>query len=282
MQNPHKDRELAGQLWNKPLADDAVFLSHFQTFGFAVLRQFFETNALVEEIDRVLHDGILPSSGRIRGAVTSFQYVPMMTAETPMSLSLLDRTEGVAKILLRCPVLPTRAKAVRYSGDTSWHADSVVPIASVGCAAYLECLEAESGALRVLPGSHGPEFSDAICALGTGIAAQTLPAHVVSTEPGDLIVFDEHLFHASCGGGVRRQWRVDFVSDPRTVKAEELAKTYYGGIFPSNWDGGYDVERYPSYGSDWQGSGRASVLRLNQLGVYELANRQEAFMRSMR
>jgi hypothetical protein len=41
-----------------------------------------------------------------------------------------------------------------------------------------------------------------------------LPAHVIETEPGDLIVIDEHLFHASSGGAVRRQWRVDYLPVP--------------------------------------------------------------------
>ncbi|PYP86855.1 MAG: hypothetical protein DMF61_11655 [Blastocatellia bacterium AA13] len=91
--------------------------------------------------------------------MAKFQYVPMMTAETPMSLSLLDRAEVVAKMILDCAVLATRAKAVRYSGDTSWHTDSVIPISSVGFAAYLEPLGTDNGALRVLPGSHRPEFS---------------------------------------------------------------------------------------------------------------------------
>jgi len=65
-----------------------------------------------------------------------------------MSLSLLDRAEVVAKMILDCAVLPTRAKAERYSGDTSWHTDSVIPISSVGFAAYLEpqlwCMRTES------------------------------------------------------------------------------------------------------------------------------------------
>jgi hypothetical protein len=262
-------------------ASEAIDLLHFRTFGFVVLRQFFDPICLAEEIDQVLRDGVAPSSG-VLGGVTSFQYVPMMTARTPMSLSLLDLAEVVARIVLDCPVLPTRAKAVRYSGDTSWHTDSVLPVASVGFAAYLEPLGADNGALRVLPGSHRPEFSEAIRALGTGIAARSLPAHVVTTEPGDMIVFDEHLFHSSFGGGVRRQWRVDYVSDPMSAEAESHTRSYFSGIFPSDWDGGYDVERYPSYGPDWQNSGRASVTRLEKLGVYELASRQEEFMRSIR
>ena len=52
----------------------------FRTFGFVVLRQFFDPNPLAAEIDRVMRDGLvsaLSSGGEIR-----FEYVPMMTAGT--------------------------------------------------------------------------------------------------------------------------------------------------------------------------------------------------------
>jgi hypothetical protein len=207
----------------------------------------------------------------------------MMTAETPNSLLLLDRAEAVATNLLGGPVLPTRAKGVRYRGNTPWHVDSFFPVVSLGVAAYLEPVGADSGALRVLPGSHHPDFAKALHALGVnGMAAEMLPAHVIDTEPGDMILFDEHLFHASFGGETRRQWRVDYVRDPGDTAAEENTRAYFAGIYPRDWYGGYDVDRYPSYGTDWRGSQRTSVARLDALGVYELAARQEAFARANR
>jgi Phytanoyl-CoA dioxygenase (PhyH) len=253
----------------------------FRTFGFVVLRQFFDPSPLAAEIDRVMHDGLVSdvsNSGEIR-----FQYVPMMTGGTPVSLSLLDRVEAVAAALLGGPVLPTRAKGVRYCGNTPWHTDSAFPLASVGFVAYLEPIGAESGALRVLPGSHHPELGDAIRALGAvGMEAPALPAHVVVTEPGDMILLDEHLFHASFGGGTRRQWRVDYVNAPVGAEAENHTKSYFASIYPPDWDGGYDVDRYPSYGPDWRDSSRPTVPKLEALGVYELAATQEAFARSRR
>jgi Phytanoyl-CoA dioxygenase (PhyH) len=252
----------------------------FRTFGFVVLRQFFDPSALAAEIDRVMSDGLVADvSG---SGETRFQYVPMMTAETPVSLSLLDRVEAVAAVLLGGPVIPTRAKGTRYFGNTPWHTDSALPLASVGFVTYLEPLGVENGALRVLPGSHHPEFGDAVRALGaTGMAAPALPAHVVVTEPGDMILLDEHLFHASVGGRTRRQWRVDYVKVPVGTEAETHAKSYFASIYPPDWNGGYDVDRYPSYGPDWRNSSRAAVAQLEALGVYELAATQEAFTRSM-
>jgi hypothetical protein len=256
---------------------------HFRTFGFVVIRQLFDARLIAAEIDHVMQHGRKSSFEASPSAQIHFQYVPMMTAETPASLALLDRTETIAATLLASPVLPTRAKGVRYSGNTAWHTDSDLPIASLGIVTYFESLGEESGALRVLPGSHRAEFSTSLRSLGiAGKPAETLPSHAILSEPGDIIVFDEHLFHASFGGQPRRQWRVDFIADPATAEAEEQARVYFRELYCPDWDGGYDVDLYPSYGSDWLHSRRSAVARLKALGVYELAAKQEAFARSGR
>jgi hypothetical protein len=264
--------------WGSLMDFDSASRDAFWTFGFAVLRQFFDPQPLATEIDRVMDDALdadVSRTGDIR-----FQYVPMMTAETPISLQLLDRVEAVAASVFGASVLPTRAKGVRYSGNTPWHIDSALPLASVGFLAYFETLGADNGALRVLPGSHHTDFRDALRRRGVdGSSDLTLPAHVIATEPGDLILLHEHVFHSSHGGGTRRQWRVDFLSAPASVEAEALAKSYFAGIYPPDWDGGYDVDRYPSYGTAWRDSNRPSAARLEALGVYALAATQEAFTR---
>jgi len=249
-----------------------------ETFGFVVLRQFFDPGPLAAEIDKVMANGILrdvPERGDIR-----FQYVPMMTAQTPVSLSLLDRAETVAAVVFGGPVLPTRAKGTRYYGETPWHTDSDLPLRSVGFLAYLDPVGADSGALRVIPGSHHEQFGEAIRGIGaTCLRDPSLPGHVVATEPGDMVLLDERILHASFGGGIRRQWRVDYLSAPAETEVI-LTKSYFARIYTPNWDGGYDVDRYPSYGPDWRESSRTVVARLERLGVYELATTQEAFMRS--
>jgi hypothetical protein len=252
-----------------------------RTFGFVVIRQFFEAAPLADEIDRVLRPGSA-SQQVAHYSGLNFQYVPMMTAETPASLSLLDRAGALAEALLGGPVLPTRAKGVRYIGNTPWHTDSESPIKSIGFIAYCESLNAENGALRVLPGSHYGEYRDAIRALGATVERTVAapPAHVIETEPGDLILMDEHLFHASSGGAVRRQWRADYLRVPTDADAEKHTRAYFENIYPADWDGGYDVDRYPSYGFDWRNSGRPSAAQLERLGVYDMAARQEAFTRS--
>ena len=279
VQSAHLTMPSAPKTYAPSMEIGAFGVAYFRTFGFVVLRHAFDPRPLAEEIERVMRDGLVPGS-RGSGSENRFNYVPMMTAETPVSLSMLDGAEAIAANLLGGTVLPTRAKGVRYCGNTPWHTDTSFPIASVGFAAYLDPLGEQDGALRVLPGSHRRELGDAIHALGgVGMDATSLPAHVVVTEPGDVIAFDEHLFHASFGGGTRLQWRADYVRDPEGAEAESQTKSYFESIYPHDWDGGYDVDRYPSYGPDWRDSGRLSVARLGALGVYELAERQESFVR---
>src|SRR5262249_32620664 len=100
-----------------------------------------------DEIDRVMREG-LPSQNAMDYHGIRFQYVPMMTAETRVSLSLLDSAGALLATLLRASFLPTRATRVGYIGDTPWHTDSELPIHSIGCIAYFDSLNAENGALR--------------------------------------------------------------------------------------------------------------------------------------
>jgi hypothetical protein len=201
----------------------------------------------------------------------------MMSERTPVSLSLLDHFAGVAALLLGGPVLPVRAKGVRYFGSTNWHNDSDHPIASVGCACYLEALDADNGALRVLPASHRGGFG-APAPAGRELSAR-LPGLPIETEPGDAIFFDEHLYHASSGGTNRRQWRVDYVLDPVDAAQEAAARNYFASIFVPGWDGGYDADLFPTYGAHWRASGRPWLARLEHLGAHDAADAEESAAR---
>jgi hypothetical protein len=101
-----------------------------------------------------------------------------------------------------------------------------------------------------------------------------------------VIVMDEHLWHASLGGRVRRQWRVDYFADPAADPASEAAvreaKAYLADTYPPDWDGGYDSDRYPTYGPYWLASGRPAVARLRQLGAVDLSHAEEAGARAAR
>ncbi len=99
------------------------------TCGFVVLRQFFESRAARGRDRQGL--GRWHPQGRPRARDIRFQYVPMMTAETPVSLSLLDRAGAVAAAVFDAAI-PTRAKGTRYRGESLWHRDSDLPLSEPG------------------------------------------------------------------------------------------------------------------------------------------------------
>lgn len=250
-------------------------MENFHQLGFVVLRSAFDPGPLSQEVDRALLDGptnavrVLPQGS---GTVV-FRYLPMMCERTPVSLGLLDQFVVVAADLLERAVLPGRAKGTRFFGDTGWHRDSERDLPSVAFVAYLESLSARNGALQVLAGSHVDrqiKIPDRFAEDGGELG------EVIETEPGDVIVFDEHLIHGSTGGTERRQWRVDFVADSRSAEEEAQIQDYFAQIFPDDRPShGYDASRYPSYGPYWQALDRPWTARLRHLGVYQRAEASE-------
>jgi hypothetical protein len=252
---------------------------HLDTFGFVVLRGFVEPRALSAEFDASMRAAFAdPGHLKAGAAGNEFRYVPTMCERTPVSLSLLRRLAPVASELLGAPVLPSRAKATTYRGSTGWHRDTALPVRSVGFALYLEPLGAADGALRVLPGSHRAEYGATVAAYAA--QAADMPSVAVPTVPGDVIAFDEHLYHASSGGDLRRQWRVDFVAD--VPGGEDALRAYFAGQYSSAWDGGYDVVRFPSYGDHWRTIDPRWNERLGELGAYGAAAAEEAAVRARR
>jgi len=99
--------------------------------------------------------------------------------------------------------------------DTSWHFDAYgTPLDryTVKLSFYLDPLRADSGAIRVIPGTHdhGSWFSrtlqeslyrspDGIREL-YGVDADAIPAWTVENEPGDVIVWSFRTIHASFHG----------------------------------------------------------------------------------
>lgn len=254
----------------QPLSNADV--EHYRSHGFVVLRGVFDPAPLTDEVSEAFAHGFArrgPANVSAEATI-AFRYLPMMSERTPRSLELLDDFVAPAQRLLGSAVLPVRAKAVEYHGASSWHRDSELGVASVGFACYLEPLTGDSGALRIVPGSHrhtqasGPEVA-------------------IDTAPGDVIVLDEHVVHASQGGTVRRQWRVDYVARPASPDEEDIVREYFAAMFSPGWDGGYDLDAYPTYGEHWRSTCAPSVdAALAASGAYAAAAEEEDAARAAR
>jgi hypothetical protein len=130
-----------------------------------------------------------------------------------------------------------------YVGDTDWHPDGRHrELRFIKIAFYLDPVDATSGALRVIPGSHhiGDAYGDSVveAVLGGiapeadaqvaeddydaqraaffekmrtatqrafGVTGDQLPAASLDSNPGDVVVFNHNLCHSSWGGSGRRR-----------------------------------------------------------------------------
>lgn len=103
-----------------------------------------------------------------------------------------------------------------YTGDTRWHSDGYGGrggIRHIKIAFYLDKLDGETGALRVIPGSHriGEPYADELersirnSPELWGVSGRQVPALALDTTPGDILVFNHDLKHAAFGGSQRRR-----------------------------------------------------------------------------
>jgi hypothetical protein len=80
-------------------------------------------------------------------------------------------------------------------------------------ALYLDPLTRDTGALRVIPGSHryGDSYTEALqntlrtSQESLGIHGSEVPAVAIETTPGDVAVFNQNTKHSAWGGSKRRR-----------------------------------------------------------------------------
>ena len=212
----------------------------FKTFGFVIMRNAFtkdELHTIQAEFD---HRAAVASSYEPFDG-TKPQGFNTMGDDTPFIASLLEDSRfAEAAEQIFGDVLGYIADAKRYVGNTSWHYDGGSNDDSgVHLVMYLQPVRANTGALRVIPGSHkSPWFEELderpplryawtrqdFARAEAPELIDSIPAYVCETDPGDVVAFDWRLYHATLGGpDDRRQVSLDYTSYPRSP--EEVATT---------------------------------------------------------
>jgi phytanoyl-CoA dioxygenase PhyH len=265
-------------------------VDHYQTFGFVVLPGYLDergTAELRDELDRALRDGYGVDFDDRQDWWG--HALPMMSRQrTRISLALVedDRFFAAARRLLDAPVLPTYAEGNLLFGEAGFHTDCGTGTPGVKFVAYLEPLTAATGALRLMPGSHHPDFSAAIDAWDARNPAMDteqlrqkitdLPCHAAETRPGDVIAFNWHTWHASIGGRDRRQWTISYGKDPVTSEEADRLKEFIASLAPEG-DEPYNHRAYPCYDQHWLTADPANpkraalIARMRELGIFQAA-----------
>jgi hypothetical protein len=259
---------------------------HFRTFGFVTLRgqlSAAEAATLRQEVASALTEafGQVATEPNDLGGISG-DYLPLAVNRAPLSLALIaddSRTFGCSAELLGGPTVPSVGIATCFTGDSSWHTRQGPDVGGVTFWADLEPRTAETGALRLVPGSHLPQFEQRLCEYRraepavSGFGNWEWPHVVVDTEPGDVVAFHAHLMNCARGGTPRLTWTIDYLPWPGITDPERMAAVRDLAQDDVEFDHeDYDRQRFPVW-SEWA-AGAASVPsrgiaveRLRLLGV---------------
>lgn len=176
----------------------------FEDFGFLVLR-----GRLVEEVSWISEafDEVFAAHPERRSII------PFADSHEKLA-TLVDHpsTVAIADALVGEGWSYVGSDGNIYGGETPWHRDGTWQhLRLIKIAMYLEPLTADTGALRVVPGSnHTRAALDGVWlgrpdVAGYGIEQRDMPGYAIECEPGDVAVFSHTTLHASFGGGDRRR-----------------------------------------------------------------------------
>jgi Phytanoyl-CoA dioxygenase (PhyH) len=266
----------------------------YRTFGYLVLRGFFEP-PLVEELRAEMVSTMLAVHGdryHQRPAMSGMagHYTCLLGSWAPRTVELVDSRHLVrlAERLVGGAVLPSPCdtQGILYFDHAGWHNDIGIPIRGVKYVAYLDPLTDDTGALRVLPGSHRLQGAALGHLYSLDLDVPDVPGQVLATEPGDVVVFDPLLYHASWGGKDRLQWSTMYVRDAITPSWRAGLREWYA-------DGAASVDELPEgyrpFDRSWVADGSGDIwvphlaqrhmwmYRFNRLGVLETFGVADAF-----
>ena len=218
----------------------------FESFGYLML-----PGLMTDDIDWIIeeHGKVFEQQGVVHDGSKRSMIVPFSDQRERLC-TLLDHPKvlGVLKSLLGEDFNYVGGDGNYYSGDTNWHSDGGH---QAGLFAkyhlYLDPLTRDTGCIRVIPGSHliGPwrkhlqqtRQPDELL----GIPGRDVPCIAAETEPGDVVVFNHNIYHASFGGGpARRHMCLNVTSRAKTeAEVSELDRYLRPAGRPKHWLGKY-------------------------------------------
>jgi ectoine hydroxylase-related dioxygenase (phytanoyl-CoA dioxygenase family) len=190
----------------------------FRTFGFLAFPGLFaaEIAAITQAFEDVWQSHGGGHGGRAHDGTGRSALVPFIDQDERLCALLDDpRILEIAKGLLGDDFNYMGSDGNFYVGDTRWHSDGwrTNGILHIKMAFYLDPVGADSGCLRVIPGSCITDDRFAQLLQGEigrsqelwGIDGRSVPAIALETRPGDLLLFNHNTKHAAFGGGARRR-----------------------------------------------------------------------------
>ena len=216
-------------------------VDHFEAFGFIMLPRAFTSDEIVpisREVDRILEEDRQgqPFAGTSRqGVYGGVEHSPLLTG-----LVEDDRIFETMEALLGPGFIWQGSDTNLFVGDTAWHGGGAYGegMKGIKIALYLDSVRRENGCLRVIPGSHRRPFGKLLKPLRPeqpvegakpfGLDPAAIPSLPLESDPGDVVIFTESLWHGSFGGGVgRRMFTLNFLEQPTTEDHLETIRRAY-------------------------------------------------------
>ncbi len=220
-------------------------IDHFETFGFLLLPQLF-SSAEIDEIRRSADElwrverGGGPDLGE-------YQHVaPFIESSSGLSgLPEDDRLYLTVEQLLGAGFVWGGSEGNKGSFNETqshaWHCDrpgeEEPDYVRIKVMLYLMPTTKETGALRVMPGSHRPPFYDQLDRLNHiqsrpdempfGATGPELPGCALEVEPGDAVFFNQYLYHAVFGKQEDRRYiALKYAAKPTVARHYEALKKH--------------------------------------------------------
>lgn len=215
-------------------------IQHFETFGFLVRRQVFRP----EEIDK-LNEEFGPRLATVKHEldqktqwVPKWPSIPIRNPQTPLMTGLLEdpRIYMPLEQLHGENPIPVYSNANSLTKNTAWHPDAMHRhLLVTNNLIYLQPITGNHGSLRVIPGSHKSPLFDELTRIRlmkpnndepdfleeSGMRGEDIPSFLLYQKPGDVITWNQRLWHAAFGGDEgRRNISISFFSNPKTSQEE--------------------------------------------------------------
>jgi hypothetical protein len=190
----------------------------FETFGYLVLPGLLRDDIgwITDEFEAVFAQRNVEHDGTKRSCIVPF------IDQRERLCTLLDHPTvlGVLSGVLGDDFNYVGGDGNYYTGDTAWHSDGFHRVGRfVKLALYLDPVTRDTGCLRVIPGTHRLEAEAPPAGTGPGwearragqskelwgIEQRDVPCIPLESQPGDGVLFNHNLMHASFGGSARRR-----------------------------------------------------------------------------
>ena len=222
-------------------------VAHFNTFGFLFFRQAFsaeEMAGFTRAAEEIWEENPQPVEHEERRWNYFVERRPVLTG-----LVTDERIYPIIEQLLGSEFLWVGSEGnISSRSKVRWHPDRKyykkgqehwMDFAQIKVMIYLDEVNRDSGCLRVIPGSHKMPYHKSLTeqeidpdARPFGVDGPDIPCAALGSEPGDLILFNHCIWHASFGGGENRRYvALKFAARPSADHHIDSLKEYGAGVF---------------------------------------------------